>query len=529
MKRFPSLILLAGLLACTSASATVPSSIHFQGRLTDATGAPVNGPVAMAVRMYDAPAGGTLMYEEDLGDVTVVEGVYSFSFGAMGTHLGTRSELILVTDGVRRFFLRRPLSEWPVDGTLVVSDDVYTWSQAEGSSDPRFDVSYDPTDNTVSVIYQPGPDDFGIVMPEAGKEVIATYDFSKEAEISVAMTAAEHWLALVVDGVEMLPRSRLLAVPYALKARESADAQMLVAQVAALEAHLATQEAHLAVMENRVEEADAQALTLAAQVAALEGRLAGLERQLEDTGIIPLPGFVRVQGGTLATSNSLNGTLVDTFDIGRFEVTWGEWKTVRAWAAANGYDIGSVGAGCADDHPVHSVNWFDVLKWSNAKSEMDGLTPVYTASGAVFRTGQPNLTSITQNLSANGYRLPTGAEWEFAARGGNRSNGFIYAGSNDLNAVGWFRDNSSGSVCDLGSNRGTWPVGQKLPNELGLYDMSGNVWEWCWDLFPGDARLSRGGSWWDPAAECSVSEWMSISAGHRWSLSGFRLVRSVAK
>jgi formylglycine-generating enzyme required for sulfatase activity len=239
--------------------------------------------------------------------------------------------------------------------------------------------------------------------------------------------------------------------------------------------------------------------------------------------------MVLVEGGTLSTSNELDGTEVDTFYIGRYEVTWGGWQAVQEWAAANDYDIGGVGDGCADDHPVHSVNWYDVIKWCNLKSEIEGLTPVYTVEGSVYRSGEfgwDGSNVVEQNLSANGYRLPLDAEWEFAARGGNQTNGYTYAGSDDLDAVGWYWDNSGGAACDQLVGRGTWPVGQKAANELGLYDMSGNVWEWCWEP-NGTNRHVRGGSWLSTASVSTVSiQTNGSSPDDRNRAHGFRLARS---
>lgn len=203
------------------------------------------------------------------------------------------------------------------------------------------------------------------------------------------------------------------------------------------------------------------------------------------------------EGGTLATTNELDGTEVDGFYIGRYEVTWSEWDEVRDWAVDNGYrNLTVPGEGCAANHPVHSTGTlFNVLKWCNAKSEKEGLAPVYTDDeGEVYRDGASSATAY-QNLLANGYRLPLDAEWEFAARGGNESNDYIYAGSNDLDEVGWYWENSREATREIGytDGRGTWPVGRKLPNALGLYDMSGNVLERCWDPQDGLARV-RGGA-----------------------------------
>lgn len=235
--------------------------------------------------------------------------------------------------------------------------------------------------------------------------------------------------------------------------------------------------------------------------------------------------LILVNGGTLSTDNGLDGTVVDTFYIGKYEVTWGLWQKVRDWALSNGYDLNGLGDGCADDHPVHTVSWYDVVKWCNAKSESEGLTPVYTVSGSTYKSGEPDHTTIDQNLLANGYRLPLEAEWEFAARGGNQTNGYTYSGSNDLDAVGWYWDNSSGAACNLWDGHGTWPVGQKAANELGLYDMSGNVWEWCFDR-DGSYRHFRGGGWLNFASYCSVSYRSSYFPDYRYADVGFRFARS---
>jgi formylglycine-generating enzyme required for sulfatase activity len=209
-------------------------------------------------------------------------------------------------------------------------------------------------------------------------------------------------------------------------------------------------------------------------------------------------GMALVKGGTLPAGSGLAGEVVGDFSIGKTEVTWGEWKAVREWAATKGYDLAGVGRtypeNGGDNLPVVNVSWYDVVKWCNARSEKEGKVAVYEANGGVYRSGDfgtDGSSSVTVKSGANGYRLPLEKEWEWAARGGVSSKGYTYSGSNVVGEVAWTSENSPS---------GTKAVGGKKANELGLSDMSGNAWEWVWDLLPGTSYPRvRGGCWRYPA------------------------------
>lgn len=232
----------------------------------------------------------------------------------------------------------------------------------------------------------------------------------------------------------------------------------------------------------------------------------------------PPSDMVTVAGGTLPASSELGAVKVSSFNVSKHEVTWGEWKKVADWAAGNGYDMGALGIGNADDHPSTPGNWYSVLKWCNAKSEMEGLAPVYKVTGNTYKAGE-RVPSIS--VGANGYRLPSEAEWAWAARGGISSKGYAYSGSNKIDEVGWYDGNSSG---------GLMPVAKKAANEIGLYDMSGNVWEWCWDPVEGSAnRRIRGGSCASSADFCTVSARLGGTPSDNSSGIGFRTAKDSPK
>ena len=160
-----------------------------------------------------------------------------------------------------------------------------------------------------------------------------------------------------------------------------------------------------------------------------------------------------------------------------------------------------------DNNPVENVSWYDAVKFCNALSQKMGLTPVYKIDG----------NNVTQNTSADGFRLPTVEEWQYAAKGGEN---YTYAGSNNVDEVAWYNGNSGSK---------THPVAQKKPNGYGLYDMSGNVREWCWDVDPYDDyyRSDRGGGWFDNAGDRCMCGDSWDYAGNRYDNVGFRVVRNI--
>lgn len=275
--------------------------------------------------------------------------------------------------------------------------------------------------------------------------------------------------------------------------------------------------------------------------------------------------LVLVMGGTFSMGSTgsysderpIHSVTLGNYYIGKYEVTYSEYiEFLNDIGASSSGSLDGVelidmdDGGCAleyygfdfyfsnntiadnEDSPVMEISWYGAINYCNWLSNKRGLNSVYTISG----------TSISADISQNGYRLPTEAEWEYAARGGASSQGYTYSGSNTLGDVAWYYDNS----CSAGGNDpnfGVHPVGVKQANELQVFDMSGNVFEWCWDWYnssyydngssmnpegpsSGYYRVVRGGGWSNTEDECRNSCRVFTDPGSSYDNCGFRLVRT---
>ena len=264
-----------------------------------------------------------------------------------------------------------------------------------------------------------------------------------------------------------------------------------------------------------------------------------------------IEGFVYVKAGTFKMGSTAGEsdekpvhevTLTKNFYMSKYEVTQGEYEKYCSYGGSSPSDT----YGDGDNYPAYYVSWYDALVYCNKRSINEGLTPCYiineetdpTKWGTVPTSSDSTWNAVVCDWEADGYRLPTEAEWEYAARAGdNTVDTLIYSGTNDKNKLGeyaWYTSNS---------NSKTHEVGTKKANAFGLYDMSGNVWEWCWNWYTdsydtttdggndptgalsGSKRVYRGGGWNGNSDFCAVSYRSLHYPIYRSYHLGFRVVR----
>jgi formylglycine-generating enzyme required for sulfatase activity len=265
---------------------------------------------------------------------------------------------------------------------------------------------------------------------------------------------------------------------------------------------------------------DLRAALIAARVAALIAGVAVCQPQqaraepdrIEAAGLVKIPGGTFAMGSPEAERLNEEGlqhkVTVGAFYMGKHEVTQREWREVMG---------NNPSEFKADNLPVENVSWYDAVEYCNKRSEREGLSPAYTISG----------TDVRWNRNANGYRLPTEAEWEYACRAGTKTP------FNTGNSITTNQANYDGER--------TVNVGKFAPNRWGLYDMHGNVWEWCWDWFgdytsgsetnpagpaAGPFRINRGGGWGHSPRHLRSAVRGGGAPSSRSADVGFRLVRN---
>jgi formylglycine-generating enzyme required for sulfatase activity len=311
--------------------------------------------------------------------------------------------------------------------------------------------------------------------------------------------------------------------------------------------------------------ASSQTGTATITVTVSDGSLSASDTFLLTVNSAVPTGFALIPQGAFTMGDSLDGlsdaptrtVTLDAFYMGKYEVTKAEWDEVRTWGLSNGYTDLAAGSGKASNHPVQTITWYMMVKWCNARSQKEGLTPAYYTNDAqttIYKTGSVNVTNAQVKWSASGYRLPTEAEWEKAARGGLSGKRFPWGDTISHSQANYYASSnlsydSSGSVNNFhptyatGDYPYTSPVGAFAANGYGLHDMACNVVEWCWDWYgtyasgsqtnprgttSGTYRVCRGGSWVNFASGSRVANRYDSAPTNSYGDVGFRVLRSLA-
>ena len=522
--------LLAALCLLQAGHAAVPDAISFQGRALTATGEALGKDGAVnrlfTLRIWDdatSTAAANLIYSEQQV-VSIIDGAFSVLIGTGTPTTGTKFSYSETAKG---------------PPTVKIGDAVVF-----GGASRYVGITID--DGTPAVDNE--------ILP---RQQVVSAPFATRAKLAEGVAAGAVTTARIANN----------AVTPAALADGAVTASKLASDLEVTNTHFAdgsitsAKIAAGAVTAAQLADGSITSAKIAAGALSL-GKLQGYV----PPGMAYIPGGTYTQGNSVAADTDITDaapviTTVSPFYMDVNLVTHSLWLRVSLWATDNGYGFATAGSGRFPHHPVHTISWYDAVKWCNARSVQEGLTPVYytdTAQTTIYKSyGNVDVTHAMVKWTANGYRLPTEAEWERAARGGLNGQRFPWGNLSNTNLANYYGQTAIsydlgpqgwGGMADQAVYPATSPVGSYPPNGYGLHDMAGNLHQWCWDWYgttyaggsnprgPAEprsgwnpTRVLRGGSW-----DSGVQSLRVASRGDSFAVSpqnpgrtlGFRVVRS---
>ena len=528
-----SLLMLSLCLLSFGALGQVPERVNYQGRLLDG-GTPVNSNVVVSICIFTNDVGGMSLYTENVGNVPVVNGLYSFSFGAGGSAVASAVELVDVTDGVSLSFSTVVSNTPMLTGSVFISTSGFSWNEQSGSSSStEFFVSVNHASGQVNVFYL-------LEAPAGGSGIGVGYDYDVAADFSTVLANPEAWLEVKINGEPLAPRQRLIAVPYAMSAKNAEALGSVLAE------------------------------TSTPTAGAIRWNGLGFEGY---NGIawVPLSGSILVTPEMVTVGNPGNpddpesngfsggdtnsGAVAYSYKIGKYEVTNAEYTKFLNAVDPNGVNNlelynASMGSGASggisnniggpvgsryvtkpfvEDYPVVYVSLYDAMRFCNWLH--NGAVPGGdTENGAYSLLGggavPTNGLTVLRNAGAQ-FAVPTEDEWYKAAYyepGGDSDDYWLYPTRGNAQPAD---DVPPGFDPSANYNNVTFGVAKvgaytTTIGYYGTFDMAGNAHEWI-ESFDGAGRVLRGGSWADAPGTLRSSGRNSIGPAPEFDFLGFRI------